>query len=107
MKSGRYDIVNGTVMPATPGLSQLVAEQRDPVHGDRDQAGECQVLVHLHQLPVETRAAKQLARHQQPEADRGGDQAERDDARRAAREPPYVVVGVGAGHEINLRPTTW
>ena len=91
-------------MPTTPGCSQRVAEQRDPVDGDRDQPGQRRVLVDRDQR-FGRRVGGESRRPSQADDHRHRHQRERDDAGRARRQPPAVVEGVARSCRRSARGT--
>ena len=90
--------------PDRPGGEPAVAEQRDPVHRDRDQARERGVLVHRGEDLRQPGLADRLAGHREPQRHRERDQQQRHDAGGPAREPPPELHGVAAGHAATPRP---
>ena len=57
-----------------PGVQPLVAEQQEPVQGDRDQGRERELLVELDHGALVALARAQVAGHEQAEHHRGGDE---------------------------------
>ena len=77
-----------------PRLEELVGQQRDAVQRDRDQARERGLLVEGDELAPRLRRAAEAGGEREADQDRGGDEHERHDARRAADQPEGVLLGV-------------
>ena len=92
-----------------PGRSQGSPSSASPCTAIAREPDERDVLVQAHERAAHAGAAQQLRGHRQPEQHRDGDEAERDDARGAADQPPQVRRGVvrapsrGPSRELRAR----
>ena len=106
VNSGSWSIAERDRDPEHARVQPLVAEQRDAVDGDRDQARERGVLVDGEHRAAQLRLARDAAGHRQPERHGERDQRERDEPGRAARQPPAVLHRVAAGHAVTASPSS-
>src|SRR5262249_6042986 len=83
--------------PRQPRLQVAVAEQQQPVGGDRDERDERDRLMQVLEPHRRAGLAADPPREREADPDRERDEDQRDDADGAASEPKDVLAGVGVG----------